>query len=269
MDYYPFGKEARGSSSANEPKEQFTCKERDAESGSDYFGARYYNSSLARFLCIDPLASTYPQWSPYVYAGNMPVHLIDVDGRGPGLGSSTAATPIIMYDFYRRNFPNATAAVGKIAGGVVTAIGGATALASTPLTAGAGASGYFAVIAGFTSASVGVGDLIQAFKGKSETAVFMNTGKAFGLTEKQVNLLDLALAGVSASDAVSKLTVGMKSADLAKTLDALNSINDVGEVTKKNIENLRTEVGKQLEERKQAEEKKKQEEEKKMESENK
>jgi hypothetical protein len=37
-DYYPFGKEARGSSTVNEPKEQFTGKERDVESGLDYFG---------------------------------------------------------------------------------------------------------------------------------------------------------------------------------------------------------------------------------------
>jgi RHS repeat-associated protein len=32
---------------------QFTGKERDAESGNDYFGARYYGSSMGRFLSPD------------------------------------------------------------------------------------------------------------------------------------------------------------------------------------------------------------------------
>jgi RHS repeat-associated protein len=33
----------------------FTGKERDAESGNDYFGARYYASSMGRFMSPDPL----------------------------------------------------------------------------------------------------------------------------------------------------------------------------------------------------------------------
>jgi RHS repeat-associated protein len=31
-----------------------TGKERDAESGNDYFGARYYASSMGRFMSPDP-----------------------------------------------------------------------------------------------------------------------------------------------------------------------------------------------------------------------
>ncbi len=33
---------------------RYTGKERDAESGLDYFGARYYGSSMGRFLSPDP-----------------------------------------------------------------------------------------------------------------------------------------------------------------------------------------------------------------------
>jgi RHS repeat-associated protein len=33
---------------------EFTGKERDTESGSDYFGARYYGSAMARFTSADP-----------------------------------------------------------------------------------------------------------------------------------------------------------------------------------------------------------------------
>jgi RHS repeat-associated protein len=35
----------------------FTGKERDAESGLDYFGARYYGSSMGRFMSPDPILS--------------------------------------------------------------------------------------------------------------------------------------------------------------------------------------------------------------------
>ncbi|MBL7994993.1 RHS repeat-associated core domain-containing protein [bacterium] len=80
-DYYPFGKESRGSSTVNEPKEQFTGKERDSESGLDYFGARYYNSEIGRWLATDPMGIKYPDLSPYVYAVNNPLRVIDIDGR--------------------------------------------------------------------------------------------------------------------------------------------------------------------------------------------
>jgi RHS repeat-associated protein len=34
---------------------QFTGKERDAETGLDYFGARYYGSNMGRFTSAYPL----------------------------------------------------------------------------------------------------------------------------------------------------------------------------------------------------------------------
>jgi RHS repeat-associated protein len=63
----------------------FTSKERDQESGNDYFGARYYASSMGLFISPDPKGAsghTYdPQtWNRYVYAGNSPLKFIDPDG---------------------------------------------------------------------------------------------------------------------------------------------------------------------------------------------
>jgi RHS repeat-associated protein len=49
--------------SADEPKQsppRFTGKERDQESGNDYFGARYYASTMGRMLSPDPLP--WIQW---------------------------------------------------------------------------------------------------------------------------------------------------------------------------------------------------------------
>ena len=60
----------------------FTGKERDAETGYSYFGARYYDSDLSGlFLSVDPLADKYPSISPYAYCAWNPVKLVDPDGR--------------------------------------------------------------------------------------------------------------------------------------------------------------------------------------------
>ncbi|MDL2308585.1 RHS repeat-associated core domain-containing protein [Bacteroidales bacterium OttesenSCG-928-B11] len=58
----------------------FSGKERDAETGYGYFGARYYNSDLSIWLSVDPLADKYPHQSNYVYCSNNPIRPIDPDG---------------------------------------------------------------------------------------------------------------------------------------------------------------------------------------------
>jgi RHS repeat-associated protein len=65
---------------------KFTGKERDSESGLDYFGARYYGAALGRFTTVDPLrASAHtanPQsWNRYSYVINNPLARIDPDGK--------------------------------------------------------------------------------------------------------------------------------------------------------------------------------------------
>ena len=54
---------------------------RDSESGYDYFGARYYSSTLPMWLSVDPLSDSYPDTSPYVYCGNNPIKFVDPDGK--------------------------------------------------------------------------------------------------------------------------------------------------------------------------------------------
>ena len=58
----------------------FSAKEKDAETGYSYFGARYYSSDLSIWLSVDPMSDKYPSLSPYVYCANNPVKLVDPNG---------------------------------------------------------------------------------------------------------------------------------------------------------------------------------------------
>jgi RHS repeat-associated protein len=82
-DYDPWGMILNGRSSnfgfAND-KYKFTGKERDTETNYDYFGARYYDSDIGRFLSGDRFYFKYPSLSPYHYAGNNPLRYIDING---------------------------------------------------------------------------------------------------------------------------------------------------------------------------------------------
>jgi RHS repeat-associated protein len=91
-DYYPWGGELQFvNSDSNHYK--FTGKERDSETGLDYFGARYYSSPLSRFLTPDwssvPVPVPYsdltnPQTlNQYTFAHNNPTSLDDPDGHDP------------------------------------------------------------------------------------------------------------------------------------------------------------------------------------------
>ena len=59
----------------------FSAKERDAETGLSYFGARYYSSDLSIWLSVDPMSDKYPSLSPYVYCADNPVRCVDPNGE--------------------------------------------------------------------------------------------------------------------------------------------------------------------------------------------
>ena len=60
---------------------KFTGKERDVETGYDYFGARFYWATIGHWLSVDPMADKYPNISPYAYCAWNPIKFIDPDGR--------------------------------------------------------------------------------------------------------------------------------------------------------------------------------------------
>lgn len=82
----PFGDGLNCTGNALTPTEHhFTGKERDAETGNDYFEARYYASSAGRFMSPDPLMASARQvdpqtWNRYMYVRNNPLRMIDPTG---------------------------------------------------------------------------------------------------------------------------------------------------------------------------------------------
>ena len=89
-DYYPYGREIPTvSSDSNHCK--FTGKERDAETGYDYFGARYYGSNTGRWMSPDwangASAVPYADFSDpqtlnlYAYVRNNPIANSDPIGH--------------------------------------------------------------------------------------------------------------------------------------------------------------------------------------------
>jgi RHS repeat-associated protein len=84
MDFYPFGGVAY--TSGSDPNHyKFTGKERDSESGLDYFGARHYASNLGRFMVPDPInfgahLGNPQSWNAYSYVANNPLSATDPTG---------------------------------------------------------------------------------------------------------------------------------------------------------------------------------------------
>lgn len=98
-DYLPFGEEiyagtggrtpAQGYTLSDNVRQKFTSKERDIETGLDFFEARYYASMHGRFTSADePFADQSvdnPQsWNLYSYVRNNPLVMVDPTGRRTG-----------------------------------------------------------------------------------------------------------------------------------------------------------------------------------------
>jgi len=101
LDYAPFGEEVGANYRGGDVRYpgglyprpggmgvsiEFTGKERDAETGLDYFGARYLASAMGRFTSADaPFIAQklkLPQtWNLYTYSRNNPLRFVDPDGQ--------------------------------------------------------------------------------------------------------------------------------------------------------------------------------------------
>lgn len=93
-NYYPFGLVMAGISTKApeklENKFKFNGYEQQSREFSDGTGLewydyknRFYDNQVGRFFCVDRLASDYPYYTPYQFAGNEVPNAIDLDGLEP------------------------------------------------------------------------------------------------------------------------------------------------------------------------------------------
>ncbi|MBL7959936.1 RHS repeat-associated core domain-containing protein [bacterium] len=125
FDYYPNGKVSRSSETINSPAERLTGKQHDGESNLEYFGARYYNADVVRWLSVDPLSEKHRDWTPYNYVLGNPLILIDPDGRQVDFNrvSTPSATTINLFREASTYFSNTLSGSAGLEGGVTIAKG--------------------------------------------------------------------------------------------------------------------------------------------------
>jgi RHS repeat-associated protein len=119
-DYVPFGYELSGGwrtaalgYGPETVRQQFTGKERDAETGLDYFGARYFSGAQGRFTSADPKVisgqklSDPQQWNMYSYTRNNPLQFVDPDGKELRLAQGADASkliPVLAHAYTKAEF---------------------------------------------------------------------------------------------------------------------------------------------------------------------
>jgi RHS repeat-associated protein len=100
-DYYPFGIPMPGRNKESKwARFGYNGKENDDEvygegSFQDY-GFRMYDSRITRFISVDPLTADYPWYTPYQFAGNMPIAFVDLDGLEPAKGTKNYGQNIVL-----------------------------------------------------------------------------------------------------------------------------------------------------------------------------
>ncbi|ODN40985.1 RHS repeat domain-containing protein [Piscirickettsia litoralis] len=86
--YWGYGQEALDTSK-DRPSEHvgFTGKLHDDATGLSYYGARYYDPAIGRFMSVDPekvdIGKSPLSFNRYVYANDNPLKYVDHDGRLP------------------------------------------------------------------------------------------------------------------------------------------------------------------------------------------
>ena len=107
----------------------FTGKERDTESGNDYFEARYYSSAMGRFMSPDWSAKEEPvpyaklgdpqTLNLYSYVENGPLNRVDADGHADQVVPNSAMTPLAeCYDQGSSSGCPGGQAAGQVSSGI-------------------------------------------------------------------------------------------------------------------------------------------------------
>lgn len=90
--YFPYGERIEQNSGN---QHWYTGKPQDKDTGLQYFGARYYDPAIGRFMSVDPVGFTQGSvfsFNRYAYANDNPYSYVDHDGQLPDLVEQVIGT---------------------------------------------------------------------------------------------------------------------------------------------------------------------------------
>jgi RHS repeat-associated protein len=105
-EYHPYGstayRSASGSAEVSLKRYRYTGKERDEESGLDYFGARYYAAWLGRWMSADP-AGMADGPNRFAFVRCNPTNLHDPDGRSSTFSDNGEIGELLFDQWMEKN----------------------------------------------------------------------------------------------------------------------------------------------------------------------
>ncbi|MFK0732348.1 MAG: RHS repeat domain-containing protein [Gloeotrichia echinulata GP01] len=202
FDYLPFG-DLTGTAYGNPEiiSYRYTGQEFDTELGLYNYRARFYDPRLGRFYATDPKAQFA---SPYLYAGNNPINMVDPKGEfafgvilligavvGAVIGAGVSAYTGVQaglkgWDLVK--YIGFGAVIGGVAG-AVSAAGSVGAFAAGAAAVTAGGSTAAGILAG-----AGVGAVVGAGVGAGQAAAQFGVNELFGV-KNQGSLSDAIWKG--------------------------------------------------------------------------
>ncbi len=254
--YFPFGGE-RAVVNSDPNRYKFTGKERDSETGLDYFGARYYGSNMGRFLSPDeftggpvdvfdndptqpgplPYADiTNPQsLNKYSYTYNNPLRYTDPDGHCPMCalaGAVAGGGASIVYHLWTNPAQDVNwrqvggaAVAGAIVGGTMGMASEAALPVVQQIVVGSSAS----VVGGIADRTVQTGSLNKAMENPKDIA----TDAVVGAVSAGVAVAGDAAVGAKSAGRLAKLEQNAARSQTTKsTLKQLNRLNAATEQMK-------------------------------------
>ncbi|MCC6743069.1 MAG: RHS repeat-associated core domain-containing protein [Acidobacteria bacterium] len=252
-DYFPFGEEigalnrpAPGYGQAG-PRQKFTSKERDVETGLDYFGARYFASSQGRVASADNfLKDTHvgqpASWNLYVYARDNPLYFVDPTGEAVFQGNLNAEQQQLLIADLKATtgFKDVQFVKGELTVNVAAGFSGGSAAARVQLLDAIGSADHFNLKAVDTT-DVSFGEVVD------EARVTYSTGKTYTRYTVQIDFGDFKRTSghdeAKQAWSVSIVTLHELGHKVYNLRDTPHSNTDPGPLEREKINPIRRELG--------------------------